>query len=303
MMVIGAGMAGLLAANLLRGSFDGILERAESLPHNHSAVLRFRSSIVGDAINIPFKKVRMMKASQSWRNPVADALAYSQKSNGQIQLRSISSAGPEFHDRFIAPSDFIPRMAHALGRDAIAFGQDASTIRWGAPVISTMPMPALMKELGWPADKTPEFRSTSGRNLIAQIEGCEAYCTVYVPSPDLPFSRVSITGGELIAEQADTAVASPESIARLACWVVGITTDNIHSIEVRDQKYAKILPIDEGTRREFIMWASREFSVFSLGRFATWRPGLLLDDVVNDVRVIQRLTNETGATYPHAMKG
>jgi hypothetical protein len=59
----------------------------------------------------------------------------------------------------------------------------------------------------------------------------------------------------------------------------------------------KILPIDEDIRRRFIMWASDNFGIYSLGRFATWRPGLQLDDLVNDVRVIQRISSTNSYDY------
>jgi 2-polyprenyl-6-methoxyphenol hydroxylase-like FAD-dependent oxidoreductase len=49
-VVVGAGMAGLLAGSMLRKDCPLILEARERLPHNHSAVLRFRSSIVGDTV-------------------------------------------------------------------------------------------------------------------------------------------------------------------------------------------------------------------------------------------------------------
>ena len=59
--VIGAGLAGLLAGNMLRHRDPVIHEVQPSLPNNHSAVLRFRSSAVGDVLNIPFQKVKMIK--------------------------------------------------------------------------------------------------------------------------------------------------------------------------------------------------------------------------------------------------
>lgn len=43
MLIIGAGMAGLLAANLLHRFNPTVLEKAPSLPNNHAALLRFRS--------------------------------------------------------------------------------------------------------------------------------------------------------------------------------------------------------------------------------------------------------------------
>jgi len=58
-------------------------------------------------------------------------------------------------------------------------------------------------------------------------------------------------------------------------------------ITVSEQRYHKIEPIDEEDRRAFIFWSSSIANrAFSLGRFACWRPGLLLDDLVKDVRKI-----------------
>ena len=41
-----------------------------------------------------------------------------------------------------------------------------------------------------------------------------------------------------------------------------------------------------------MLWASEKFGIYSFGRFATWRPGLLLDDLIHDLTVIRRLANE-----------
>jgi hypothetical protein len=84
---------------------------------------------------------------------------------------------------------------------------------------------------------------------------------------------------------------------------MGLHDSQIASVEIKQQTYAKALPIDEAERRRFIMWASEEKGVYSLGRFATWRPNLLLDDVVNDVRVIQRLIANRAESYAHKLKG
>ncbi len=46
-----------------------------------------------------------------------------------------------------------------------------------------------------------------------------------------------------------------------------------------------------------MMWATDNFNIYSLGRFATWRPGLLLDDLVNDIRVIQKIADH--GNYDH----
>jgi hypothetical protein len=62
MIIYGAGLAGLLAGNMLRGRLPVVKEGQSSLPNNHSALLRFRTDKVGTACAIKFKKVKVNKA-------------------------------------------------------------------------------------------------------------------------------------------------------------------------------------------------------------------------------------------------
>lgn len=111
-LIIGSGMAGLLAGNMLMKRKPLIIEAQPSLPSNHSAVLRFRSPVVGDVLGIPFKRVNMIKTSVPWQNPVADALAYAYKNSGGYRSdRSIGSGAVVSEERFIAPPDLVLRMA------------------------------------------------------------------------------------------------------------------------------------------------------------------------------------------------
>jgi hypothetical protein len=315
MRIIGAGLAGLLAGAMLRHKVTNIYEAQDALPNNHSAVLRFRSPVVGEVLNVPFKKVKAFKATHPWQNPVADALAYSAKTNGSHTLRSILSADGTLSERYIAPVNLIEQMHQTL-QTAINFGQiiDDGIIAMAgpdSPVISTIPMPALMNILGW--ERSSEFRSRRGLNIVGTIAGAEAYCSLYVPDPLLPFSRISLTGDQLIVEctedfleevDALPAIERPHKVRETllsALHLMGLDGVEL-AYEAIPQKYAKILPIDEDERRAFIMWASTTHNIWSLGRFATWRPSLLLDDVVNDVRVIQRLVAKRGEAYHHNLK-
>ena len=308
-IIIGAGMAGLLAAAMMRSEASAVVEAQSAIPNNHSAVLRFRSRVVGDVINVPFKEVDCLKAVQPYKNPIADAMLYSKKTNGSYTLRSITSADAKISKRYIAPPDLIQRMAEACSCEFV-FGQKidlwAIQQNFGAriPMISTMPMPMLMDLIGW--ERRSEFRSIKGTNLRLKAANCEAYCSLYVPDPGYLFSRVSVTGDEIIAElpgihSQDIKGDEHETMAD-AMELLGIDENLPYAeIEVTEQKYAKILPIDEQERRQFIVYATEQLGIYSLGRFATWRPGLLLDDVVNDVRVIQRLIRgESG--YAHRLK-
>lgn len=307
--VVGAGMAGLLAAAMLRNQCEKVVEAAEELPNNHSAVLRFRSSVVADTLGIPFKKVTALKATHPWFNPIADAVAYSQKVTGIATARSILSANGAA-ERYIAPHDLVSRMAELVSAP-IEYGLPFPF--WigdlPGPVISTIPMPVLAKALNYPRADKLDCRFRSGINITATVPEVNLYASLYIPDPDMLASRISMTGDRLIIEVYGYGVAKITSsnnqdqlnFVKKCLRLIGIQEFGFFDVEIKQQQYAKILPIDEGERRRFIMWAS-ERNVYSLGRFATWRPGLLLDDLVNDVRVIQRLIEDSGASYPHRKK-
>lgn len=301
-VIIGAGMAGLLAGAMLRSDCLAIVEKQLSLPNNHSALLRFRSAVVGDVLGIPFKKVSVMKTVAPWRNPLADALSYAKKCTGNYTLRSSLSAKSEMETRYIAPDRFIEMMAERV-MSKIELGKDFQfTHNMGTePIISTMPMPMAMDKLGYTGER-PTFNFVNGANINAHLPEVNAYATIYVPNPDIEFNRVSLTGDKLTIEFSNlNATQVPLDEKRhmsQALSILGIgSKTRITDVSVSDQRYAKILPVDDALRKRFIMWASEKHNVYSIGRFATWRPGLLLDDVVNDVRVIQSIVAHGNYNY------
>lgn len=292
--IVGAGMAGLLAANMLRHHSVAVVERQPSLPNNHSAVLRFRSPVVGDVLGIPFRKVTVVKTALPWRNPVADALAYSLKNTGLMRSDRSIIDGDEVVERFIAPPDFIQCMASRLQLCVDMEYDFASSAVDGIPAISTIPMPALMELLDYPGREKIDFGYRPGWNIKATLRGVEAYVSVTVPDPTYAFSRVSITGSELIIELPGLDDITEEAMEHMrekflvgALHLLGLGLERCEDIRSYRQRYAKILPIDDAARREFIYWASHEHGVYSLGRYATWRPKLLLDDLVKDIRLIE----------------
>lgn len=308
MKIIGAGMAGLLAAAMLRDRCEAVLERSTTVPNNHSAILRFRSSIVADTLGIQFKKVKVLKAVHPWRNPIADAMAYARKTTGMSTLRSSINVRSEQEDRWIAPPDLVMRMAEIV-RDKLRLGTEWHFDTWPghhqAPTISTVPMPVLAANMNYERQDKMKFVWRNGTNLLATLPNVDAYCTLYTPEPDFLPARLSVVGDQLIAECHGHGCehVQPNMLLGECLKRLGILADPEDCQDVRfvAQKYAKILPIDEDERRRFIMWASDTHSVYSLGRYATWRPGLLLDDVVNDVRVICRLI-DGAEQYSHRTK-
>ena len=297
--IIGAGMAGLLAANLLRHHNPVVIEAQKNLPNNHHAVLRFRTPLVGEALGIEFKKVTVVKGVKPWKNPVADALSYSFKNAGTFRSDRSILSGDEVVERYIAPPDLIRQMAEGLRIEYGAHHDFSSDEK----VISTIPMPNLMKCLAYP--KQIHFSSEPGINIKATISHCDAYVSLAVPSPDYAFSRISITGNELIAEiprrREIIGRDQAQFYADQAANLLGIRPEFVGEATAHVSQYQKIVPIDDHERKSFIFWASTiEQKAFSLGRFATWRPKLLMDDLVKDIRLIDGwIRNGTPGSSPH----
>jgi hypothetical protein len=291
MKIIGAGMAGLLAANMLRRHNPVVYEQRETLPDNHAAVLRFRNEGVSRATGIPFKKVKVQKAIIDERGAIHTTTnlrlsnMYAQKVIGRVVTRSIINLDPE--ERFIAPQDFIQQMAQCVDivfNSAIDLSQEENS---SEPVISTMPMPVLMTQLGW--DSMPVFGSSPIWVVTAEILDpiVDVYQTLYFPDPDLPLYRASITGNKVILEfMKDPEGTSCGSLADEWLTAFGIQPRVLANEKISVQRYGKISPINDLLRKNFIFTASQQHHIYSLGRFATWRQ-ILLDDLVNDIQFIE----------------
>lgn len=287
--IIGAGLAGLLAANMLRRKDVLIAEAQQGLPNNHHAVLRFRTDRVAQQIGLPFKRVPVFKAVHRPVNPVADALSYSKKVTGRLEMRSIISLEP--CERFIAPPDLVARMAEGLD---IRYGQpvvQGSTCLGDRhdPCISTMAMPTLMRLLGYSEAMRPDFKYTQGSVLRVTLDRCDVYATLYFPRPEDGPYRASITGDELIIEYGDKEPDIADIHMVKDAFGIGATHPNgeVRRKDVLYQKLGKLSDEDRRKANAFMYWATTEHNIYSLGRFATWRAGLLLDDVVNDVIKIE----------------
>ena len=295
-IILGAGQAGLLAARSLAIQQPIIIEQQKELPNNHSALLRFRSSIVGDTVGVPFKKVNVYKGvldetGRITNTPtIRDFNAYSLKTTGKAIERSIINTANAV--RYIAPSDFIGKLGSGVhvqfGLSAASYLHDTST---SGPIISTIPMPALMKILDYPS--RPEFETIPIWTVNCILDKVDLYQTLYIPYGDLEPYRVSITGNKMTLE-----FAHEPRPAMYAAHYLDLLFPQYqiiaHSFKTRKQEYGKIIPIDEHERQRFILWATDHWGIYSLGRYATWRP-ILLDDVINDIKVINKFIAQRNA--------
>lgn len=311
MKIIGAGLAGLLAANIFQRAH--VFEAGAKSQLSHRAVLRFRSRAVGEAVGIDFRPVTVHRGiwlgDKFVRPSIQLANLYSRKVIGRVMDRSIWKMEPV--ERYIAPENIVEQLAErCVGR-----------ISWSTPfdghfgeedIVSTMPMPTLLGIMDAqgiiPATKEPA--SQFGAQPITvrrwRVPNADVFQTIYFPDPSMALYRASITGDLLIAEymadvcgEADRAKAYGGSDVALAEAFGLLAADSMPvALDSTRQRFGKIAPIDDAWRRQFILWATMSHRVYSLGRFATWR-NILLDDVLQDISVIKRLI--TGGAY-HAAK-
>lgn len=295
MIIYGAGMAGLVAAAMLRRFKPRVLEAKSQLPHTHKAVLRFRSEAVSQATGIPFQRHRVKKAIK-WRGELHNsstldmANAYSYKVTGRLMNRSIGRLEEE--DRWIAPANFIDTLAEQCD---ITFNSPLIELpeKLEEPAISTVPMPLMVNKI-LALKKVPEFHWNNIFVVRAELAvESSVYQTIYYPGNEWPYYRASLEGCTLIVEMPDNS-SNLDSIM-INAMLKGVMADfGLLDVEFKTQpdtslqQFGKILPTDEQWRRNFIFELTQRKNVYSLGRFATWRQ-ILLDDVVKDVAQIERM--------------
>lgn len=308
MKIIGAGLAGLLAGNILRKMQPVIIEKSDSLPNNHTALLRHRENKISEATAIPFKKVKVQKAicetidgkQRITSTPnLIHMNYYSMKVTGGYHSRSIGNLEPV--ERYIAPSNFIELLSHGLD---IKYGQDFKITKSKSktPIISTIPMPVIANMVGVKLNFDFEYREITVLSCDICGVDIDIYQTVYFPSPTTKIYRASITGKRLIIEHIGANIV-PQNVEwfrsdylkEILNYSFGIISNKIYfdKVSLKNNKYGKIKNVNSQERKDFIKYLTDKHNIYSLGRYATWR-NILLDDVHNDVFVIKKLIESNG---------
>jgi hypothetical protein len=299
MIILGAGMSGLLAAQYFRSLSPTVIEKQKSLPNNHKALLRFRSEAVSELTGIRFREVGVNKAvwgGYDLRNKatIADMNNYSYKVTGNIRGRSIRNLEP--CTRYIAPDDFLTKLSAGLD---IKLGVDCENIvRQQAEgyepkdcIISTIPIATLAEILDY---KLPELKSLPIWTITADIDSpdCDIYQTVYMPYDSSQY-RASITGNKLILEYMAKPKIVEDQVNYCIRNIFRIPRPVYSNISLHHQEFGKLIERGDRKVKNFIWWATKEYNIYSLGRWGTHRQ-LLMDDVVNDISIIDNLINTEG---------
>ena len=294
--IVGAGLAGLIAAHAWPSA--QVFEAAAAPSSTHKALLRFRSNAVAALTGVDFRQVLVRKGifyRGKFCGPnIALANAYAQKCMGYERLvgdRSIWAIEPV---RFIAPEDFHEHLAAAC-RGRVEYAAPFDYVRNTAPVVSTAPMPVVLKALS--IEAPVEFARSGITVKRWRLENTDVFQTVYFPDPEYNLYRASITGDVMIAEYAGEPDERPEELLEKAFGVsMGAFAEYLGGTE---QKYGKIVNIPDPVRKQLLFELTHEHKVYSLGRFATYR-NILMDDVVADIHVVKRLLKSGKYALRHA---
>lgn len=314
-LIIGSGIAGRVAAFHFRGQDVTIVdERGDGSPlFMHNAVLRTKSDEIGLYLNSEMEKIWVEKAiyrdgSLHSTPTLKDKNEYSLKTTGGLHQRSISDLSSCWRYIFKNSVSF-SQSANFIKGEVIAIDNNIAFIRTENEeveknfnlCITTAPMPVNMALCG--IERNISFKEEQIYVVTADLNvKSSIHQTIYIPSWPSVFYRITVSGQKIIAEGKG---AFPEeekaflTLRLIVKFVLGIDSENIEAMRFVDQRNGKIVEIDDMARKEIILELSHKHNVYSLGRYACWRPKLMIDDLPKDIKKIDEIyrTNYIGRMY------
>lgn len=294
MVIIGAGISGLLCS--IANPNAVVMESGSKDDINHQAILRMKTDKISIFTGIKFKKVKVQKSIWFGGKEVQPSPRftnmYSKKVSGKITDRSITNIDPV--TRYIPPDDFIEQLQNKAGSIdyGITFNFDAveSTTE---PIISTVPMSIVSGHFGMTNNFGMDVKSNENKRPIhvtkLKLKKCNCYSTIYYPDPEHSAYRASINGNILIVESISDSNNSISVDEILESFGLDANDFSIEKGVYHKQEFGKINAIDNALREKIILELTLKHNIYSLGRFATWRPKLMVDDVLDDIFVIKDL--------------
>ena len=285
--IIGAGLSGLLAASQFPEARIYEKQSRETIK-SHKALLRFRSDKIGRALGITFKEVTVHKAIWSegkfiQPNPKV-CNQYSLKVAGTIEDRSIWNI--DTCKRWIAPENLHELLLERF-KDRIEWGVEDPILLKGTKVISTIPLDHTLnicEKRSVEADYNFSKQTITVRRY--RVSESSVYQTIYFPDEEIGAYRASLSGNMFVVEWSKNDY--DEVIEEIAnCFGIKDATD----IDSTTQTLGKITHFNDTERKHLIYKLSRDYGIYSLGRFAIWK-NILLDDVWQDIEVIKKLINK-----------
>lgn len=300
-IIIGAGIAGNVAFGAFQSYspqvFEARPEKTAGLSQ-HKAVMRIRDPKIGYLLGCNLTKIQVHKMvffdGQLHSQPsIIFNNLYSLKLYNHLDFKSINELG--FVDRYLIREDIsCPgiRYNHKLisvKKGELTFevvGKGEKRIEYDF-CISTIPMPVILNSAGISLNKIKFTSNPISVTLLELYTDSYVHQTVYFPEKKFNAYRVTLERSVIIIE--GTKEPKEQEIREiLRCFGLGL--NDIKISRPHHQKVGKMIPIQDDFRRLHIMNLSRNFNIFSLGRFAIWKP-IRVDHLVHDLEKIKRLTS------------
>jgi hypothetical protein len=237
---------------------------------------------------------------------------YSLKAYGTIGNRSLQHLGKA--KRYLPTTTPQPKgclWGHSLkyirighGAAVICHTVDGDVLLPYKTCISTLPMPVILDvAMRSDPDGNSEWEQHRGDDAALKAEPitvlrgkllpeikCSVNQTIYFPESELNTYRATLEKTDIIIESVEeledeeiTKVLNAFGLAR--SMTIGKWRQNI-------QPYGKIVEIGDDLRRSIIYQLTDKYNIYSLGRFATWRP-LRADQLVKDVHKVERMVRQS----------
>lgn len=304
-VIIGSGLAGCIAAGALSSHRPKVFEAktaAESGLNSHYALMRMRDESVAKYLGCFAIKVRVLKeiCNEHGENSQACSIqalnAYSKKVYGRLGNRSIEHLG--YVDRYLIDAGNISSgdvkfghkayfiEGHKVGLSVIGLN-DIITEDFDF-CISTLPLPV---NLELARMDVPDIFESKEIHIARGRLGIESdvHQTIYFPDFRFPVYRATLEGQEIIIESVEE-ISSGDIDHVLAAFNLALGYVDYKSMTYHSQKYGKIHCKDDDLRKALIYELTEKFGIYSLGRYAIWKP-IRADHLAQDIERIISLFN------------
>jgi len=303
-IVVGAGLSGIMTAKYFSSHNPVIYEMSDRkiFSDEHAAVMRVKGPEVGMILGCPMKKINISKAiyadGKLHNEPdIRLKNMYSLKVTGTIAERSIDYSSNRNDERFIFTQDSIPKYHDVRfrtkikritdNREIISICDRKETLTEDVEIIiSTIPMPAMLEITGVKHSIKFEYQPIKVTTADINVQS-SVHQTIYFPELGINIYRATLENRKMMIESINDWPTDAEIDIVKWCFSVSELSD----VNTKEQRFGKITAVDDSFRRSIIMELTQRFNVYSIGRFATWNPAVKADDVVNDLKRIEKLIN------------
>jgi len=294
-VIIGAGISGLIAAGAFKGQEVTVVESSNSIPlfKDHHAVMRLRNDKIKQYIECKTTPITVQKAVYH-EDKLYDSATiemnnrYSMNTRGVLGERSLGDLGKQ--ERFTL-DDIYPSASvkFEFGRDVKVI-VDGTVCCWEEIIpydicISTIPMPSLLNILEIKSDQKFEANNIHVFKTVLPFDST-VHQTIYFTEADMPY-RATIEGREITIESVSE-ISTFDIVHSLKPFGLGESDLDPTEHKITIQKMGKLVPIDDIARKRIMTDVTNRDNIYSFGRFATWK-SIRIDQTLDDIEKIKTM--------------